>query len=243
LTFRERSYPASPESLYDYDEDNLLLNDAFQGGVNNYPTAFILMSKEDGRTTEEIRIPYEKKADLTSSPGSGSQVMLPAPSYAAVRNGSDFLLTDYSTDTVYRFTPERSLIPVLVRKPSIHSMETKTILHSWLETGGYLFFSTHRMEFDWKVLKGFPEKCYVMEKRSGRFFHVHVTMNDYQGKELILGPTVLSKTTDSQTGLILLTASELSEAAKAGKLSGKLREITEQLTEDDEYVLMILKFA
>ncbi|MDR1259091.1 MAG: 6-bladed beta-propeller [Tannerellaceae bacterium] len=242
LTFRERSYPASPESLYDYDEDNLLLYDTFQGEVNDYSTAFILMSKKDGHTTEEILIPRREKLDLAVRPEPNSPVARRPTSYSVVRNGTDFLITDYSTDTVYRFTPERILIPVLVRKPSIHSTGTKTVLNSWLETDNYLFFSTQKMEFDWNTMKGLPEKCYLMEKRSGRFFNARVSMNDYRGKELILGPPVLSKTTDSQTGLILLPASELSGAAKDCKLSGKLKEITEQIAEDDEFVLMILKF-
>lgn len=240
LTFREKSYPGGQHALYDFDANNLLFNDAFQGSsINNYPTAFILMSKEDGHTTEEMEIPYEKKVNYIML--QGALGVMPG-TYHAVRNGRDYLLTDYSSDTVYRFTPERELIPVLVRKPSIQAMEVKILLHSWQETSKYLFFTTESLEYNEKELKGFPTKGYLMEKDSGKFFQTNILMKDYEGKQLILGPPVLSNSADEQTGVIKLSVTELMKANEEGKLSGKLKEITTTLTEDDEFVLMILKF-
>lgn len=245
LTFRERSYIGGPEAFYDFDAENLLYNDGFQGSMNNYSTAFVLVSKQDGHTTEEIQIPYEKKINLmfTQSEDGGAMVGTMPGTYYAVRSGRDVLLTDYSADTAYRFTPERELTPVLVRKPSIQTMESKIILHSWLDTDRYLFFSTEKLEFDWKELKGFPVKGYLMEKRSGQFYQARVGMKDYKGKELILGPSVLSMvSTTTRTGVVVFQAQELLDANKDGKLSGKLKEKVDRLTEDDELVLMVMTF-
>jgi len=39
-----------------------------------------------------------------------------------------------------------------------------------------------------------------------------------------------------------LKTSELIDANKDNKLSGKLKEITDSITKDDEFILMILRF-
>lgn len=226
--------------IFDYDENHLLLSVlSFKKGAMK-DTSFILVSKQDG-LMEGIHIPYEKKVDVFFTQGIAPAT--PPNVCWAARNGNDFLLTEYSSDTVYRFTPERELIPVLVRTPPIQQMETKTLLHSWVETSRYLFFCTEKLEPDWKdVEKGFPTKGYLMEKYSGAFFQTHIQMRDYKGEELILGPTVIGKTPSEQTGIITLEASELQAANEENRLSGKLKEITDRLTENDEYVYMILKF-
>ena len=184
---------------------------------------------------EGIYIPYEEHVGVVMT---GAQ----ETSCFAVRNGKDYLLTEYSSDTVYRFTPERELIPVLVRKPSIQIMDTKILLHSWLETMSYLFLSTEKLGFDWNKLERLPIKGYLMDKQSGEFFQTNVQMRDYKGKELIISLYVMARTSINQTGVIVLSALELHTANKENKLSGKLKEATDRLTDDDEYVFMILNF-
>ena len=229
-------YPSTPTALFDYDEDYLLLNGfSFSGDMKD--TSFVLISKQDG-FIEEIYIPYQEHVSLIIMQEGGG---IPENNHA-VRNNNDFLLTDYSSDTVYRFTPEHKLIPVLVRTPSIQKMDPKIILHSWLETRNYLFFSTTNLEVGLSKTGGFQVKGYLMEKRSGSFFRSNVQMADYKGKEIFVDPPVIVRTSNQHTGIIVLSALELQMAYEDNKLSGKLKEVTERLTKDDEYVFMILKF-
>lgn len=231
--------------IFDYDEEHLLLSVFSYEEEAMKDTSFILLSKQDG-LVEGIRIPYKERVNLFFIRENNEGVAIPAtpPNVCwAVRNGKDFLLTEYASDTVFRFTPERELIPVLIRTPSIQQMETKTFLHSWVETSRYLFFCTEKLEFDWNDLEdGFPTKGYLMEKHSGEFFQTHIQMRDFKGKELILGSSVIGGVPNGHTGIITLKASELQAANKENKLSGKLKEVTDCLTEIDEYIFMILKF-
>ena len=231
-------------TLFDYDEKYLL--------AYGYParlfvshcegcmkdTSFMLVSKQDG-FKDVISIPFEERISIVISQESVGGF---ADVYPAIRNGYDFLLTDYSADTVYRFTSDRQLIPVLVREPSIQKMNTKIFLHSWLETGQFLFFSTQKIDFDWSSGKWPLEKGYLMDKNSGELFQANVRMREYKGKELILGPSAIYKTSSQQSGIIVWNALELQEANKESKLSGKLKEVTDHLTDNDEYVFMILNF-
>ena len=231
--------------MYDFDENHLLIYGHTLGEKNKkvmQDSSFMLVSKQDG-FANVITIPVEEMISTffwfdKELSGYGAV----ADTYYAIRNGNDFLLTDYSSDTVYRFTPDRQLIPVLVRQPSIQKMESKIFLHSWLETEKYLFFSTQLIEIDWIASKWPDHKGFLMEKKSGRFFRTNVQMRDYRGKELIINPSIVHKVSAHQTGIIVLDVSELQEANKENKLSGKLKEVTESLSKDDERVFMILKF-
>lgn len=245
LKFRERSYLGGPEAFYDYDSDNLLFYDGFQGDINDYPTAFVLLSKKDGSITKEIPIEYEKKVSLMfTQKTDGNALVGSMPDvYFAVHNGNDFLLTDYSTDTVYRFTQNQELIPVLIRKPSIQTMESKIILHSWLETDKYLFLSTNKLEIDWNDPSEFADKGLLVEKSSGDIYEAIVGMKDYTGKIITLGPSVLSRSLkNAQVGYIVLPASELLDAEINGRLKGKLKDMVKRFSDDDEFVLMIMRF-
>jgi hypothetical protein len=231
-------YQSGVNSLLDYDEDHLLFNCfSFRGNMKD--SSFVLLSKQNGSIIDKICIPYEKRINFfIIRDGAG----IIADSYPAVRNGNDFLLTEYSSDTVFCFTPERELIPVLVRTPPVQGMNPKILLHSWLETSKYLFFSTQKLDFDWNTLKMEPHTGYLMEKNSGTFFQTKVQLPDYQGKELVISPKVIERISSQQTGIIVLSALELHDAKKANKLSGKLKEVSNRLTEDDEFVFMILSF-
>jgi len=245
LSFRERSYIGAPEAFYNYDANNLMYYDGFQGSINDYPTAFVLVSKLDGRVTKEIEIPYEKKVSLMFTNKLDGEVMVGRmPNvHFAVRNGGDFLLTEYSADTVYRFTPEQELIPFLVREPAIQTTDPKIILHSMLETRDYLFFSTNKLEIDKNLQQDFQPKGLLMEKKTGNFYQTNVQMKNYEGKELILGPSFLSRfSNDNQTGFFALPTSELMDANESGQLSGSLKEIAGRLTENDEVVVMMMRF-
>jgi hypothetical protein len=234
-----------PYKLFDYDEDNLLFY-GFPSRIFVYPeeknnslkdTSFMLVSKYDG-FDEVLPIPFEERIPIVFSQNSAGTL---AVVYPVVRNGNDFMLTDYSSDTVFRFTPDRQLIPVLVREPPVQKQKIKTFLHSWLETKPYLFFSTQQLDIDWKTLKFPSAKGYLMEKKSGQFYQTNIQIRDYNGYELILGPSVIYRTPSPQTGLIVWKAWELKEANRDNKLSGKLKEVTDHLSEDDEWVFMFLK--
>ena len=82
-----------------------------------------------------------------------------------------------------------------------------------------------------------------MEKKTGNFYQTNVQMKNYEGKELILGPSFLSRfSNDNQTGFFALPTSELMDANESGQLSGSLKEIAGRLTENDEVVVMMMRF-
>ena len=98
------------------------------------------------------------------------------------------------------------------------------------------------VDYDWNTLKWPPVKGYLMGKNFRKFFQANMQMRDFKGYEMILGPSVIYKTSRQQTGIIVWNAWKLQDANRENKLSGKLKEVTDRLTDDDEYVFMILNF-
>lgn len=226
--------------FYDFDADYLICYDIME----EQPSPFVLISKADGRIEDEIKIPFDKKLDmrLTVETDENRKYTVGFGCYFAVPNGKDFLLTEYSSDTVYRYTSDHQLIPVLVRKPSIQTMDPQIALHSWVETNDYYFLSTTKRVYDWKTDTGFPETGYMIEKSSGDIYQQKISNKEFAGKELIIDPSYIHHSSDSRTGFITFSTEELQEAHENGQLSGELKEIAEKMNDDDLYVIMIVNF-
>jgi hypothetical protein len=121
-------------------------------------------------------------------------------------------------------------------------MENKIFLNAWMETKDYLFLSTVGAATAKNIDTAFDVYGYMIDKNGGEFYRTKVTMDDFDGKEILLDPSVVCRTFDSKTGVILLPATELMKAAEDGKLSGRLKEIVADMDNDDEFVIMLLNF-
>ena len=126
--------------IYNYDKDNLICYDK-----DNSKIPFVLISKQDGRITQEIKIPFVEKKNLQQKqPISGMNVppniQIPdgfqvgrmASALDAYRpiipyNGN-WILLEFSSDTIYTFLPDYNLRPIIARTPSIQSIDRKSVV-------------------------------------------------------------------------------------------------------------------
>lgn len=118
----KRSFPHTQDAeyfeMFDYDEDNLICYD-MSGSykeVEKRDKAFYhaLISKQDGSVTQGFVLPF----DLIKSPyvEQGDAVAVAWTRSIAPDRGN-WLLGDISTDTLYRYVPQKEkLIPFIVKK-------------------------------------------------------------------------------------------------------------------------------
>jgi hypothetical protein len=228
-------------AMCDYDDDYLL---CYNDNASN-SDSFFLLSKKDGHVID-IPIPFTKKIGMMlfvmRSDGVGIGNMLDR--CFVIKNGAGYLLNEYSSDTIFRFTPERELIPLFVRTPPVQEMGTPILVYAFLETAHYSFMITQKKEFDFETQKGLDKKNYMINKKSGEIFRVNVLNHDYKQQSLELSPLYLTTSSHEDIGVISLDMSELLKAHSEGRLSGRLKEIVDKRSEYDEdpFVLMILKF-
>jgi hypothetical protein len=181
-----------PGGIYEYDENHLLCYDE-----NAKTNSFSLLSRKDGEVTD-ISIPFKSKIGMMLFHDG-------MPIYSllrcfAVKQGQDFLLNDYSADTIFRFRPDHTLTPALIRTPSVQEMEQPIIVYAFLETTQYSFLATQRKYYDFARGAGMEIKGYVIDKKKGKRFLANVVNRDYAGQHLDLTPDCLAHSSQPGTG-------------------------------------------
>ena len=224
-----------------YDSETILLYDDDAGYPDNYSSAFSFISKKNGSVVDSIMIPKGKRVAHFAQTSAESIVY--APPYWIVKHRDGYLLTDYSIDTVYFFSREKKLTPILVRKPNIQSMNTNIILNSMIEAGNYNFFLSITIKaVEENGRYRLPSKYLMRDKKTGSVYQQKITFKDYQGKIINISPKIIENTKDSRLGLVVLDLTELIDANAENKISGKLKELVENSDELGNDILILLHF-
>jgi len=208
------------------------------------PEPFVLLSDEDLSVIKHIPVPFAERKIMRLQLGGMTTIMSPSPVYKT-ENG--FILSEFSTDTVYRLNPEDdALTPVMVRTPAVAGMEIPVNLIVGMETGTYFFIQTAKLEADsenWD--NSFPKTYLIYDKKSGEIYSQKFTDANYGGqKSYTISPpnTNNAHGYPPRTAVFGLQAIQLIDDYEAGNLSGKLKEVAAGLKEDDNPVIMIVTF-
>ena len=229
------------QSIVNFDSETLLLYD----GSQKYPSPFTFIAKEDGSIVDTVNMPKDKNVityivhqTFNNNVLTSMQVII-APAYNFVKYKDGYLLTDFSIDTVYYLSGNKKLSPILVRRPEIQSMDPVIYLNSFIEAGNYEFVSAITVKDENGKL---PTTYLMRDKKTGSVYRQKITFNDYRGKETSLSPETIVNTQDSKLGLIVLSLTELQDANRENKLSGRLKELVDNSDEDGNDIYMLLNF-
>ena len=217
-------------SMANYDNGSLLLFDSDN---------FVLISKADGSELKRLDVSSGEKVKLYAIKQDEQRVSVIASTQNQIVNYKDgLLLSDYSTDTVYFFNKNKELIPVLIKQPSIHSMDPVIYANAFVEATDYLFYRKITV----KVQNGQLPSVYLMQnKKDGTVYEQEIKMDDFKGKHVEIAPEIL--TSSSHRGLVVLDLAELEEAYADGRLKGKLKELMGKIDrENGNNVYMLLTF-
>ena len=228
--------------MYSFDQENLICRDAFNDyGMQASHTgqSFMLISKQDGSITEEIQIPFKEKKTIMirieDKEVSGKFYLYsPQTTHPLMPYFNDYILTEYSADTLYRYLPDHTLKPFIVRAPSIQSLNPEIFLLPSMLTDRYYFIAAVEKRMD------FSTTDIVYDKQKKALFRFKVYNSDYTSeKQTFLSPRrPLNREISSwQT----LEAWELVKDYEKGVLKGRLRESAANLDPQDNPVIMLIK--
>jgi len=243
----KRSFPLPDGSsmfrFNNYDSKSFLIYDS----QDILPAPFTLISKEDGSVVETVNMPISETLDLTIPvfTSNGMSISL-HPDIGIIVNYKDgFLLAVHSNDTMYYFSPQKELLPILVRKPEIHSMNPAITVSCFVEAGNYAFMFTDKV-VEVKMENGgfssLPRTYLMRDKTTGSVYKQKITLNDYKGKEVNISHRTIINTQDSKLGLIVLGLTELQDANLENRLSGRLKELVDNSDNDGNDIYMLLHF-
>jgi hypothetical protein len=239
----KRSFISSYYDVFEYDKDNLICydnSDFNKRGEDREKAYHVIISKLDGSITREIFIPYKtihtpivrKSGGIASSPGEISQI---------IPHQGKWILADTSSDTLYMYSPDYTLTPFLVRTPSIHVMNPEVYLSMLALTDSYYFLKTLVNDFDFETGRGFDMNTLMYDKKENALFEYAVYNDDYTEKRP-LSKMMWWPYNHEIASRVILEADQLVEDYKKGILKGRLKEIASKLKEEDNPVIMLVKY-
>lgn len=231
-------------SLQDFSADCLLACDMdVNQGISNRAKPYMLLSKKTGEIVKELDIHFTKRmSNRMSKPFGENQTISAALGYdPIVRCEDSYVIGDLSADTIYTYTPQGVLSPMLVRTPPVLSMETPKVLLPDYRAGSYFFFYLVDFEFDFETRTGFPDKYMVYDYAAGKTYVCKLVNRDCEEQEIQLGDGGVTNKAWN-TACYTIPSSMLIEQSEAGKVHGPLKEIAAGLTDDDNPVLAIVRF-
>ena len=209
--------------------------------IRDRPPYYLIFSKQDGSITRKISIPFDEVKSPVARDGEAWAVPVPTAVYQIVPDHTNWVLMETSSDTIYHYLPDaNTTIPLIVRTPSIHSMDPPEVfLIPTVFTDRYYFMSLLKAEFNFETGRGFPISGLMYDRLENSLFIPKIYNGDYTSKREV---DMTSRPLDEEFVIgQSLQAHELAEAYGRGVLKGKLKEIAAKLDEESNPVIMLIK--
>ncbi|MDR1859376.1 MAG: 6-bladed beta-propeller, partial [Bacteroidales bacterium] len=142
LAFPEKS---SNLHLFDFGGDTLLGYDRmslFNDKMLEKP--YLLLSKKDGQPVGELDISFAERYSNSVKSESG---MFTAGGPGNWCFGKDFIISDYSSDTVFKLTRDKKITPLLVRTPSVRRNNPRIFLSPIFSTDKFIYFARFSIDY------------------------------------------------------------------------------------------------
>ena len=231
------------DDLWNYDDEWLLSYDMYNLDRGDLPCSeqpFFLLSKKDGSV---------KRVEVNAKDRIGPRIYFEQDGKRAVmsvsfnyiyKNGDEFVLGELGNDTVFMLK-KGEVSPLLVRTPGSKDKDVRSMMCVHFKLGDYI---------------GVDEAPISLSLGNTKFATKDVFLNLKTGEKCILGlkddvnfvePTGIRHSNERVEApknhiLWMPNTDRLFQWKEEGKLKGKLAEMVEEMTEDDNPVLIIYKF-
>ncbi len=223
--------------IVNYDKENLLCYDELNDDV-----PFLIVSKQDGSITKEIKVPFKEKKIFIQLLRSeeGTRAAGPGEYNRITPFNGNLILLEPSCDTIYTLKSDLKLQPFIVRTPPVNSMNPETMLILRLLSNRYYFMEYVQNIYDFQKEKGFPRTYVVYDTQEKDFFKYIIYNGDYTYKKemYMVGMIPIN---EGDEVLYSIQSAELRAAYESNKLKGQLKEVASKLNEEDNPVIMLIK--
>ncbi|MDD3038453.1 6-bladed beta-propeller [Bacteroides sp.] len=235
--------------MINYDKDHLFFNNYYFMDISEEISGREL-SKEDvairdnpyffisKQTRELIPLDYYipnrmgNRTHLTQNAKSLSSISMNILPLA--QNTLDILISDFADDTLYSLK-NKKLLPIMIKKPSAHKMTPPMLVGVSFFTNRYVFIDAVEKKAEGKL----NQNSMVYDKKVNDFYQLNLLNKDDSNKRYI---NLIGVGSLHNTSYCLMYPDYLLQAYSTNKLKGELKEIASKLIEDDNPVLMLIKF-
>ena len=205
----------------------------------------VRLSLQDGKVDSlSLQNHYHTNMEIKARLGDRNvSLMIPTP--ALTRLNDEVYVSEVASDTIYRLVGD-SYEPFIVRTPSIQNEGEKYLLylqgimprHYYLRLQAKVVDDTNTVG-DMIYSNDDKTKMIQYDKETKESYVSVFKNQDYQALDC---DKLTFNGCDAHSAYLKLEAFKLVEALEAGELSGELKTIAEGLKEDDNPVLMVVKF-
>jgi hypothetical protein len=226
-------------TMFDYDKEHLICFDDSWRMKDKEPRGnrsfHHIVSKQDGSVAGEIFIPYDViRSPIVNLRGGGYMSFL-TPTITP--HHDNWILTDYSTDTLYSYLPKENILkPFMVK-----TQEPDVVVRVGAVTDRYCFMIVdYKEEVDISRREMPRVLDIVYDKQENTIYEVKKINGDYTKEQEI--KTHLQPLSATIAAYQTLDTPQLMEAYANNELQGRLKEVAAGLNEEDNPVIMILKY-
>lgn len=232
---------AALQDVTNFDAESFIWwNAAFSFDIDNHAVdmpSFFITSKQDGSILREIEIPIEKRKSPIIMWREGEMVYSIGPhNKTVIPFKEDMILSEASSDTVYRYTRDHQLIPYIARTPSLQTMDPEMFLFPGAVSDRYLFMDINTKERDSRDIS------LMHDRKTGETFQSTVYNGDFSSKQRVAMYSYGKNANRNVAFCQPIQAETLVNAYEKGKLKGKLNEIATNLDEESNVVIMLAKY-
>ena len=232
----------SYSSMLNFDREHLIVRyrDRRYDLTSTESRPFSIISKKDGSVVNEIRIPLKKQIkEYVELKEEKAAINLHSIFQPVFPFHESWILTDISSDTIYRLLSDYSMIPFISRTPSIHSMNPEVFLFPFILTDRYYLLQAQKNTTPEMIPGLFPRTKLAYDRLEKKVYEYAIYNNDYATKKEVDFRFVFRN--PEIVYYEKIEAYELVEANEKGELKGKLKEVTDGLNEDPNPVIMLIK--
>ena len=239
-------------NLYNYDDETLLIydeSDVLRFNVseqNDYSRKpYLFISKVDGSVIDTLnnQLPVRLSDGTAWTDEQNGQTMYHSVSIPITNNrsfGKNFIICDWSSDTIYRLTPQKELQSMIVRTPPMQDTDPKILLSNFLVTDKFILLGVYVMDYETLRQGGnVAAKQLMYDFETGEINQYRFINRDIASSTSV---RMWEATTPENTGVSMYDASFLFDLDDKGELTGDLKELMKSLNEDDNPILVKIKF-
>lgn len=213
--------------LFYYDMASMMFFSS-KDSLSNYR----LINKING-SIRELPIKPEMEQTNTIRKKDGS-ISIASFSFPYFRNGEEILLADWACDTIYSLV-DNGIKPCFIKKNTSRNL----LITPYLKTQNHLFlYLTEKSENAEKFIN---TKILAYDQNTSKHKNVVFFNRDNEFKPVTF-LNVLIENRMQNCGIGVYSADKLIELNRKGQLKGELQNIASKLKEDDNPILMIVKF-
>ena len=227
------AYNFDDETFLVFDEKGVSARDWQEGTYSDTPYQF--MSKKDGSIVSKLDIKLPVRYTTVFKFGEWTNVHIPP--YNRYYYGQDFVIGDYSSDTIYKLSKNKELKPFLVRKPSVHSSNPLTVWTSLLTTD--MFSIIIKVKKD-ETNNAFPIDTLIHDFKTGEtnnvtFINEDLPLVKWSKDAFVFIP-------QKNVAASLMQVPTLKTVAEEKQLKGELEKLVATLDIEDNPIVIIVKF-